>query len=65
MKVILNPDKSIVDSVNKALLINGGYCPCKTARNEDTRCMCKEFIDEIRSPDFSGTCSCGLYCKVL
>lgn len=40
---------------------NGGYCPCVPAfaRNEDTKCVCKEF----REAPAGTTCHCGLYYK--
>ena len=38
MKIIeVNPDiKALVDD-------NNGYCPCAVVKNEDTKCMCREF----------------------
>lgn len=51
-------DKELVEEIRKKLKENNGYCPCKLLRNEDTKCMCKEFreMDE-------GMCHCGLYIK--
>ena len=57
-KVRLNEDKEIVDSIKEGLKRKGGYCPCRTEKNEDTKCMCKEFREMA-----SGTCHCGLYTK--
>lgn len=34
------------------------HCPCSIVKNEDTKCMCREF----REMD-SGMCHCGLYIK--
>lgn len=45
--------------VSKAVADNNGYCPCLIARNEDTKCMCKEFREQK-----SGPCRCGRYIKV-
>ena len=57
-KIILNPDKEVVKTVREGLKRTGGYCPCKLTRNEDTKCMCKEFRDMEE-----GKCHCGLYVK--
>ena len=58
MKIIINPDKEVVEEVRKALKNNDGYCPCKLVKTPDTKCMCKEFRDQA-----SGECHCGLYIK--
>ncbi len=39
---------------------NGGYCPLCTERTEDSKCMCKEFIDQYHS-GIRGACEYGLY----
>lgn len=58
MKISLNPDKAYVKKIKDMLKSNSGYCPCSLIKNEDTKCMCKEFreMDE-------GMCHCGLYIK--
>ena len=55
MKVIeINADiKHLVDA-------NDGYCPCAIVKNEDTKCMCKEFKDQEQP----GECHCGRFKKV-
>lgn len=58
MKININPDKEFVNDMRKALKDNNGFCPCAIEKNEDTKCMCKEFIEMA-----SGTCHCGLYTK--
>ena len=63
MKVTLNPDKEIVKTVQNGLKRTGGYCPCRLQRTEDTKCMCKEFRDQIKDPEFEGFCHCMLYYK--
>jgi ferredoxin-thioredoxin reductase catalytic subunit len=63
MKVIFNPDASVVSRVREGLKRTGGYCPCKI-KSPDTKCMCKEFRDQIADPNFYGLCYCGLYLKV-
>ena len=59
MKIIKNPDTEYVAEMKKKLKESSGYCPCSILRNQDTKCMCKEFreMDE-------GMCHCGLYIKV-
>ena len=63
MKISLNPDERIVNAIRDGLLKKGGYCPCRVAKTEDTKCMCKEFRDQINDPDFEGFCHCRLYYK--
>ncbi len=64
IKVKLNPDAERVKQVRKALVENNGYCPCAITKNEDTRCMCKEFREQIEQ-GISGKCHCELYvCEV-
>lgn len=62
-KVHENTDKHIVDSIRSSLKKKDGYCPCRATKNEDTRCLCKEFRDQIADPDFEGFCHCKLYYK--
>ena len=56
MKITTNPDSAYVAEIRKKLKENGGYCPCSIIKNEDTKCMCKEFREME-----SGMCHCGLY----
>jgi len=58
MSITVTPDKEYAAEIKKKLKDNGGYCPCSLVKNEDTKCMCKEFreIDD-------GVCHCGLYIK--
>ena len=55
----LNSDKEKVSKIRKALDKNDGYCPCQIIKSQDTKCMCKDFLDERKS----GYCCCGLYYK--
>ena len=61
--VTLNPDRKIVDLLEKAMEKNGGYCPCRLNHTPDTLCPCREFRDQIADPAFSGFCHCRLYHK--
>ena len=64
ISVKMNPDKEHVTEVRRALKLNGGYCPCAVSQNDDTRCLCKEFREQI-DKGIPGKCHCGLYvCEV-
>lgn len=65
MKITLNPDEDVVKAVQDGLKRTGGYCPCRLHRTEDTKCMCREFRDQIKDPEFEGFCHCMLYHKSL
>jgi hypothetical protein len=47
-------------SFKKLVEENDGYCPCLVLRNEDTKCMCKDF----REQKYPGVCHCGRFEKV-
>ena len=63
MAVRLNSDEEIVRTVKEGLKKKGGYCPCRFEKTEDTKCMCKEFKEQIKDPNFEGYCHCLLYYK--
>lgn len=63
MKIRYNDDKEIVKAVKEGLKKKNGYCPCRTEISEDTKCMCKEFREQIADPDFEGFCHCMLFYK--
>ena len=63
MKIRLNENKEIADRVKEGLKARGGYCPCRREMTEDTKCMCKEFREQIADPEFEGYCHCMLYYK--
>ena len=54
----VNKNKKLVAEIKQRIKDNNGYCPCRLLKNEDTKCMCKEFRDMTE-----GTCRCGLYIK--
>lgn len=58
MHIMLNPNKEDVKRIKEAITNNGGYCPCQTEKNENTRCICKSFSQQEK-----GWCHCGLYYK--
>lgn len=59
MKIIINPDKEIVVKIKDLIKKNNGYCPCVLEKNEDTKCMCKDFLEQE-----IGECHCGLYIRI-
>ena len=63
MSIRFNEDKEIVKTIQEGLKKKGGYCPCRFEKNEDTKCMCKEFKEQIKDPNFEGYCHCLLYYK--
>ena len=63
MAVRLNEDTEIVKTVREGLKRTGGFCPCRLERSEENRCMCKEFRNQIKDPNFKGYCHCMLYYK--
>ena len=65
MKITLNPNEAVVNAVKEGLKKTGGYCPCRTQRTEEFKCMCKEFKEQIADPNFEGFCHCFLYYKSL
>jgi len=58
MAIRLSENKELVQEIREKLKKNGGYCPCRIERIEDTKCMCKEFREQE-----SGECHCGLFVK--
>lgn len=63
MKIRYNENEEIVKLVKEGLEKSGGYCPCRRERTADNICMCKEFKEQIKDPDFEGYCHCMLYYK--
>lgn len=62
--VRMNCDSELVMMVRKALKDNDGYCPCAVTKDADTKCMCKDFREQI-DKGVPGVCHCGLYiCEV-
>lgn len=59
MRIKLSKDTEHVREVREALRKNDGYCPCRIEKTPETKCMCKEFLEQD-----SGECLCGLYVKV-
>ena len=64
-KIRLNEDKEVVARIKEGLKAKGGYCPCRLERSEENKCICREFREQIKDPDFEGYCHCLLYYKSL
>lgn len=65
MKIRLNQDASVVQTIREGLRRTGGYCPCRLERTEENKCMCREFREQIADPTYEGFCHCMLYYKSL
>lgn len=53
-------DRVNLNDAAQAVKDNDGYCPCKLLKTPDTKCMCKQFRDQIARKE-AGLCECGLY----
>lgn len=60
LKITQNPDYKKYKDVTKAVIENQGYCPCCIQQNADTKCICKEFRNQVHE----GECHCGRFLKV-
>lgn len=60
MRITTNSNKELVNQIREKLKVNDGYCPCRVQKNEGTKCMCKEFREQIERGEL-GECHCGLY----
>ena len=65
MKITVNQDEAVVKTVREGLKRTVGYCPCRLEQTEDTKCMCKEFKEQIADPNFEGFCHCMLYYRSI
>ncbi len=63
MGIRLNENEEVVKTIREGLRAKEGYCPCRTAKTEDTKCICREFREQMADPDFEGYCHCMLYYK--
>ncbi len=64
MKIVFNENADVVKTVQEGLKKTGGYCPCRRERTPETKCMCKEFREQIADENFEGYCHCLLYKKI-
>ena len=47
------------EDIQAAVRENDGYCPCRPIHTPETKCMCKDFLEQEE-----GICHCGLYVKI-
>ena len=62
-KIRLNEDAAVVARVRQGLKETGGFCPCRTERIPEYRCICDEFKAQCADPNYEGFCHCKLYYK--
>lgn len=60
MKIYKNPNTEEFAEISNAVEANEGYCPCMLVKDDDTKCMCKDFRESAET-DF---CHCGRFYKV-
>ena len=60
MRVTVNPDKKKVEEIRTQIKANNGQSAGAIAFNEDNKCICKEFREQIERGE-AGECHCGLY----
>ena len=61
MKAQLNENKEIVATIRAALKEKQGFCPCVVGCSPESKCMCKDFIENTPVGEY---CHCGLYKKI-
>ena len=59
MKITQNPNKEEASYIKEKIKENNGYCPCQFEKSENTKCICKNFLNQKKD----GWCHCGLYYK--
>ena len=63
MKIRLNDNQEIVQTIREGLRRTGGYCPCRLEKTPENKCMCQESRDQVADENFEGYCHCMLYYK--
>lgn len=58
--IFKNPNEEEYAEISEAVTLNDNYCPCLSYKNDDTKCMCKDFRNSPET-DF---CHCGRFYKV-
>ena len=46
MKIKSIDDEDTANIIRQQIKNNDGYCISKTIKNENTKCMCKEFLEQ-------------------
>lgn len=57
--MLLNDKNPELDEILDKMKDNEGYCPCSLAKDQDTKCPCKEFRETQQ-----GVCHCGAFIKI-
>lgn len=57
-------DKEHLAEILRQLKENDHYCPCSLYKSPETKCMCKNFRDQIERRE-SGDCACGRYTVII
>lgn len=60
MRIKLVDDLEFVTKHAEKLKNNDGYCLCALVKDEDTKCMCKDFRNQIKEGTI-GKCHCGYF----
>ena len=53
-RLTLTTDQNKAEKIIKAIYKNDGYCPCRLTKSDDTKCPCKEMMENHE-------CHCGLF----
>ena len=53
-RLTLTSNQEKAEKIIKAIYKNEGYCPCRLTKSEDSKCPCKEMIE-------NQNCHCGLF----
>lgn len=64
IRVVTNSDKNLVKEIREKIKENNGHCACAITFDEDNKCMCKEFREQVAN-GVVGECHCGLYKVVI
>lgn len=62
-RITENENREIAQMIKDGLKQKEGYCPCRLQRTAENKCMCLEFRNQLKDPDFEGLCHCKLYKK--
>ena len=67
MKIKLNPDQEIVNTIREGLKRTGGYCPCRRERTEEPNVCAKSLRIKLQirsSRDSATVCSITNLCRI-
>ena len=67
MKIKLNPDQEIVNTIREGLKRTGGYCPCRMEHTESTNVCARSLRIKLQiraSRDSATVCSITNPCRI-